>query len=184
MVKCGETPLEGEGHVKTRETLYVWSMCMMVLWRLLCWIHVGEHSVHARLDYWIWSQNCRNTLLWHECSTSECTKWETVMDRADELSENSNPQLGLAFDSTIWWNKDLCTQSRTENGCLEDCARMRTLGLNLATCYLAAWAEKAVKFELSNEKGREYQTKTRRIYPHIRLPFASEPISNRSPHRH
>ena len=52
-------------------------------------------------------------------------------------------------------------KARTENGCLQDCARMRTLGLNLATCYLAAWAEKAVKFELSNEKGREYQTKTR-----------------------
>ena len=58
MVKCGEILLEGEGHLKTCETLYIWSMCMMVLWRLLCLIHVGEHSVHARLDYWIWSQNC------------------------------------------------------------------------------------------------------------------------------
>ena len=37
MVKCGGTPLEVEGHVKTRETLYVLSMCMMmILWRLLC----------------------------------------------------------------------------------------------------------------------------------------------------
>ena len=35
---------------------------------------VGEHSVHARLDSWIWSENCGNTLLWHEGSTSECTK--------------------------------------------------------------------------------------------------------------
>ena len=97
---CGETLIEGEGHVKTRETLYVWSMCMMVLWRLLCWIHMGEHSVHARSDYWIWSQNCRNTLLWHEQSTSECTKWDTVMVGGDELSENSNPLLALVFDDT------------------------------------------------------------------------------------
>ena len=38
---------------------------------------------------------------------------------------------------------------------------MRTLGPNLATCYLATWAENAVKFELSNEKGRDNQRKTR-----------------------
>ena len=44
MVKFWETLLEEEGHIKTPETLYVWSMCMMVLWRLLFWIHVGEHS--------------------------------------------------------------------------------------------------------------------------------------------
>ena len=36
MVKCGGMLLEGEGHVRTRETIYVWSMCMMVLLRLLC----------------------------------------------------------------------------------------------------------------------------------------------------
>ena len=116
---------------------HVWSMCMMVLWRLLCWIHVGEHSVHARLDYWIWSQNCRNTLLWHECSTAECTKWEAVMAGGNELSENSKPLLGLAFDGTTWWNKGLCTRSRTENGFWQDCERMRICGPNLATCYLA-----------------------------------------------
>ena len=110
MVKCGETPLEGEGHVKTRETLYVWSMCMMVLWRLLCWIHVDEHSVHARLDYWIWSQNCRNTLLWHECSTSESTKWDAVMADTDELSENSNPLLRYWYFKVAWSNG--CEASR------------------------------------------------------------------------
>ena len=104
--------------VKTCETLYVWSMCMMVLWKLLCWIHVDEHSVHARLDYWIWPQNCRTALLWYECSTmSECTKWDSVMAGGGKLSEISNPLLGLAFDGTTWWNKDLCTWSRTENGC-------------------------------------------------------------------
>ena len=109
MVKFGETLLEGEGHVKTCETLYVWSMCMMVLWRLLCWIHVGEHSVHAR--------NCRNTRLWHECSASECTKWDAVMAGGDELTENSNPLIGLEFDGTTCWSEDLCTLSRTENRC-------------------------------------------------------------------
>ena len=93
MVKWGEAPLQWEGHVKTRQTLYVWSMCMMVLPRLLCLIHVGEHSVHARLNYWIWSQKCKNTLLWHECSTSECTKWDDAMAGGDELSENSNQLL-------------------------------------------------------------------------------------------
>ena len=101
MVKCGETPLEGEGHVKTRETLFIWSLCMMVLWRLLCWIHVGEYSVHARLDYWIWLQNRRNTLLWQECSTSQCTKWDAIMAGGDELRESLNLLLlGLAFDDT------------------------------------------------------------------------------------
>ena len=73
MVKCGETPLEGEGHVKTCETL-----CMINVYdgpmETAMLNTFGEHSVHARLDYWIWSQNCRNTLLWHECSTSSCTK--------------------------------------------------------------------------------------------------------------
>ena len=37
------------------------------------------------------------------------------------------------------------------------------MGPNLATCQLAAWAENAVKFELSNEKENqnENQTKTK-----------------------
>ena len=37
------------------------------------------------------------------------------------------------------------------------------LGLNLATCQLAAWNENAVKLELnlSDENGRRKQTKTR-----------------------
>ena len=38
---------------------------------------------------------------------------------------------------------------------------MRMLDPNLATCYLATWAENAVNFELSNETRRENQTKTR-----------------------
>ena len=82
-----------------------------------CWIHVSEYSVNARLDCWIWSQNCRNTLPWHKCSTSECTKWDAVMAGRDELSENPNLLLGLAYDGTIMWNEDFCTRSRTENGC-------------------------------------------------------------------
>ena len=39
--------------------------------------------------------------------------------------------------------------------------RMRLLSPNLATCWLAILCENAIKFELSNEKGRENQTKTR-----------------------
>ena len=31
-----------------------------------CGIHVGKYLVHARLDYWILSQDCRNTLPWHK----------------------------------------------------------------------------------------------------------------------
>ena len=27
--------------------------------------HVGEYLVHAGLDFWILSQNCRNALPWH-----------------------------------------------------------------------------------------------------------------------
>ena len=38
---------------------------------------------------------------------------------------------------------------------------MRILDPNMATCQLATWTENALKFELSNEKGRENQTKTR-----------------------
>ena len=68
----------GRGAWKTCKALYTWSMWMMILWRrVLCWINVCEHSMHARLEYWIWSQNCRNTLLWYECSTSESTLWKT-----------------------------------------------------------------------------------------------------------
>ena len=38
---------------------------------------MGENSVHARLDYWIWSQNC--------------TKSDGIMAGGDELTEDSNP---------------------------------------------------------------------------------------------
>ena len=31
-----------------------------------CGMHVGNFLVHARLDYWILSQECRNTLPWHK----------------------------------------------------------------------------------------------------------------------
>ena len=93
MVKCWERPLEREGHVKTQ-----WNPpCMMLVWKLLCWIHVGEYLMPARLDYWVWSQNCRNTLPWYECSTNESIKSGAVIAGRDELSENSNPLLGWTF---------------------------------------------------------------------------------------
>ena len=31
-----------------------------------CEIHVGKYLVHSRLDYWVLSQDCRNTLPWHK----------------------------------------------------------------------------------------------------------------------
>ena len=37
--------------------------------------------------------------------------------------------------------------------------KMRILAPNLVTCQLATWAENIVKFELSNKKARENQTK-------------------------
>ena len=38
-----------------------------------------------------------------------------------DLIENTNPLQGLKFDGTAWSNKELCTRSRTENGCYPDC---------------------------------------------------------------
>ena len=43
--------VRGGGTCKNPWNSLLWSMCMMVLWRLLCWIHAGEHLVHARLGY-------------------------------------------------------------------------------------------------------------------------------------
>ena len=34
-----------------------------------------------------------------------------------DLTGNTNPLQGLKFDGTTWSNKELCTRSRTENGC-------------------------------------------------------------------
>ena len=28
-------------------------------------IHVGKYLVHARLDYWVFSQDCRNIITWN-----------------------------------------------------------------------------------------------------------------------
>ena len=39
------------------------------------------------------------------------------MASRDELTENSNLLLGLAFAGTIWLNKDLCSRRTTQNGC-------------------------------------------------------------------
>ena len=35
----------------------------------------------------------------------------------NELQENMNPLQGLTFEGIIWLNEELCTESRTENGC-------------------------------------------------------------------
>ena len=63
MVKCGARPLEGEGggcEISVRLPMNDGAMeTVEYMW-------VGRYLVHARLDYWIMSQNCRNKFLWHE----------------------------------------------------------------------------------------------------------------------
>ena len=99
------------------------------LWDFLCMINVYDSpsygdcyveymwvNIRCMLDWIIGFGHKILVIWWHECSTSQCTKWDAVMAGRDELSENSSLLLGLAFDSTTWWNKDLCTRSRTENG--------------------------------------------------------------------
>ena len=50
-------------------------------------------------------------------STSEYTKWDAVVADGAEVCENSNPLQGLIWEGPTWWNDDICTQGRTENGC-------------------------------------------------------------------
>ena len=62
MVKCGARPLEGEGggcEISVRLPMNDGAMeTVEYMW-------VGRYLVHARLDYWIMSQNCRNAFPWH-----------------------------------------------------------------------------------------------------------------------
>ena len=61
---------------------------------------------------------CHETAEMHlpgmSCSTSEYIKWDAD---GDEVCENSNPLQSLTLEGPTWWNKDLRTQSRAENGC-------------------------------------------------------------------
>ena len=63
MVKCGARPLEGEGggcEISVRLPMNDGAMeTVEYMW-------VGRYLAHARLDYWIMSQNCRNAFPWHE----------------------------------------------------------------------------------------------------------------------
>ena len=49
------------------------------------------------------------------------------------MCRNLNPLQGLTLESPRWWNEDLCTESRTENGCWRHCEIMTILYLMLAT---------------------------------------------------
>ena len=52
-------------------------------------------------------------LPWHiVCATSECTKRDAIMAGEDKLWENTNPLQG-----TTWFNEELCSGGRFENGC-------------------------------------------------------------------
>ena len=95
-------------------------------WDSICMINVYDGpmetamwvNIRCLLD-WIlkFGQKTAEIHFFGMCSTSECTKWDAVMADGDELSENANPMLDLEFHTTAWWNEDLCTWSRTENGC-------------------------------------------------------------------
>ena len=87
-----------------------------------------------------------------------------------KLCGNLNPLQSLTFDGTTWWNEDLSTRSRTENGCYPECKGIKMLGPDLATCQLASWAENVAKFKLKlsenwkrkpnkSEVGMDWETK-------------------------
>ena len=90
-------------------------------------------DIWCMLD-WIWL--CHKMTEMHfpgmGCSTSECIKWDAVTDR-DGVCENQNPLQGLTLEGRTWWNGDLCTTSRTENGCQQGCERMKIFGKLLVT---------------------------------------------------
>ena len=51
------------------------------------------------------------------CSISVYTKWDALVADGDEVCSNSKPLQDLTLEDPTWWNEDLYTQSRTENGC-------------------------------------------------------------------
>ena len=67
------------------------------------------------------------------CSTSECIKWDAVATDRDGVCEKQNPLQGLTLKGITWWNGDLCTTSRTENGCQRGCERMEIFDKLLVT---------------------------------------------------
>ena len=53
-----------------------------------CGIHVGRFVVHARLDYWLMSQDCRGTFLCHKL-----LNWR---------GKNQNPLQGFTLEGLTW----------------------------------------------------------------------------------
>ena len=103
-----------DGAMETVE--YIW----VDIWCTLDWI-IGLCRMTAEIHF-----------IGKSCSTSEYTKWDAAVADGNEVCENSNPLQGLKLEDLTWWNEDLCTQSRTENGFLWDCERMKILSLMLA----------------------------------------------------
>ena len=56
-----------------------------------------------------------------------CCDWQGWSVRKSE------PLQGLTLEGPRWWNGDLCTTSRTENGCQRGCERMEIFGKLLVT---------------------------------------------------
>ena len=56
-----------------------------------------------------------------------CCDWQGWSVRKSE------PLQGLTLEGPTWWNGDLCTTSRTENGCQRGCERMEIFGKLLVT---------------------------------------------------
>ena len=136
MAECVKTLFEVDGLVKI-----LWdSPCMMVLWKL--------SELYIWVNIWCmlhWLVGLEEThFLWHLVAQLVSAKNEILL----WLCENTSPFQCLTFDGKIWWNEELCTSSKTENGCCSNCKRMKLSGPNEALCQLATWAENAVKLEL------------------------------------
>ena len=65
LVECGERQLEGG---QLERVLWNFSEAPHEQWyHGSCGIHVPRSVVHAKLHYWIMSQDCRNTFLMRHC---------------------------------------------------------------------------------------------------------------------
>lgn len=80
MGRARENPVRLSMHDGPRETA---EYMRVNTWGMLDWT-VGFFHKTAEIN-----------LLAYSCSTSECTRWHTVMADRDELCKNSNPLQGL-----------------------------------------------------------------------------------------
>ena len=106
---------EINGAMETVEYMWVDIWCMLHWIKRLC--HKTAEMHFAGMSF----------------STSGYTEWSAVVAESDEICENLNPLQGLTVEVSAWWNEDLCTQSRTENGYWRDCEIIKILCFMLGT---------------------------------------------------